>query len=208
VQATTWKDKVADPTNLWLRATRSEEDGRLAEATIFYLRDAAACVSSGLGARAALSCSCAASCLEKNGNVNAARNLYFEAAKIYEEQASASFGTSIRETLWLLQEAHDYYIIGGDAQKAAQVYNQCASLVRKSSPFITSETLDQALRIRRSATARPASPGVPVPQTSDVNGAIEGFLRLREMRVSKPVTAAETAVRAQRRPSVEKSIVS
>jgi hypothetical protein len=147
--------------------------------------------------------------LEKTGNINAARHLYFEAAKIYEEQAAAAFGTSIREALWLLQEAHDYFIIGGDAQKATQVYDQCASLARKSSPFLTGETLDQVLRIRRNATARPVSFGLSAPQTSDINGAIEGFLRLREMQVSKPTAPVETSsVRARRRPSVEKSIVS
>jgi hypothetical protein len=210
VPATTWKDKVADPSNLWLNATRSEEDGRFAEATVFYLRDAAACLTSNLGARAALSCSCAASCLEKTGNINAARNLYFEAAKIYEEQAAAAFRTSIREALWLLQEAHDYFILGGDAQKATQVYDQCASLVRKSSPFVTSEALDRVLRIRRGSAVRPVSFGLPAPQTSDMNGAIEGFMRLRDMQVSKSAASpAETpSVRAQRRPSIEKSIVS
>jgi len=209
VEATTWKDKVADPSNLWLRATRSEEDGRFEEATVFYLRDAAACLSSGLGVRAALSCSCAANCLEKTGNIHAARNLYFETAKMYEEEAAAAFGTSIREALWLLQEAHDYYIVGGDAQKATQVYDQCASLARKSSPFITGETLNQVLRIRRSAPSRPVSLGLPQPQTSDINGAIEGFLRLREMQVSKPAASAETSsAKARRRPSIEKSIAS
>jgi len=208
VPVTTWKDKVADPTNLWLRATRSEEDGRYAEATVFYLRDAAACLNGGLGARAALSCSCAASCLEKTGNINAARNLYFEAAKIYEEQAATAFGKSIREALWLLQEAHDFFIIGGDAQRASEIYDQCASLARKSNPFITGESLDKVLRIRRGASVRPISYGLPAPQTSDINGAIEGFLRLRETQVKSPTPAETPSVRARRRPSIEKSIAS
>jgi hypothetical protein len=210
VQSTTWKDKVADPSNLWLRATRAEEDGRFADATVLYLRDAAACLNGNSGARAALSCACAASCLEKTGNINAARHLYFETAKIYEEQAAAAFGTSIREALWLLQEAHDYFIVGGDARKAAEIYDQCASLARKSSPFVTSETLDKVLRIRRGATPRPVSFGLPAPQTSDINSAIEGFLRLREMQVSKPATppVKTSTIRTRRRPSVEKSIVS
>jgi len=108
-----------------------EEDGRFAEATVLYLRDAAGCLSQGLQVRAALSCSCAASCLEKTGNYNAARNLYFETARMYEEQADAVFGRSIREALWLMQEAHDYFIIGGDPQKATQIYDKCASLARK-----------------------------------------------------------------------------
>jgi hypothetical protein len=212
VEATTWKDKITDTSNLWLNATRSEEDGRFAEATVFYLRDAAACLGSHLEVRAALSCSCAASCLEKTGNFNAARNLYFEAAKIYEEEAAAAFRTSIREALWLLQEAHDYFIIGGDAGKAAQIYDQCASLARKSSPFVTGETLDQVLRIRRGAAApRPAPTGLFLPQTSDVNDAIEGFLRLRDARSPKSGTRPvekPSSVRAQRRPSIEKSIAS
>jgi hypothetical protein len=185
VQSTTWKDKLTDASNLWLCATGMEEDGRFAEATIFYLRDAASCLSQGLQARAALSCSCAASCLEKTGNINSARHLYFETAKMYEEQSDAVIGTSIREALWLLQEAHDYFIIGGDAQKAIQIYDKCASLARKSNPFVTGETLDNVLRIRRSTEPRPLSFALSVPQTSDVNGAIEGFLRLRDVQVSK-----------------------
>jgi hypothetical protein len=49
-----------------------------------------------------------------------------------------------------------------------------------------------------------------VPQTSDINGAIDGFLRLRETQGSRPPTTVGTSssVRARRRPSVEKSIVS
>jgi hypothetical protein len=211
VQSTTWKDKITDASNLWMNATRSEEDGRFAEATIFYLRDAADCLGRGLGARAALSCACAAGCLEKNGNINAARNLYFETAKMYEERADAVFGTSIREALWLLQEAHDYYIIGGDAQKAIQIYVKCASIARKSSPFVTAETLYKVLRIRRGTEARAVSSAYAMPQTSDVNGAIEGFLRLREMQISIAPTSPPVWTSARRtngRPSIEKSIAS
>ena len=111
--------------------------------------------------------------------MNAARNLYFEAAKIYEEAAELVFGSSIREALWLLQEAHDYYIIGGDAQKAGELYDECASLARKSSPFINGEMLDKVLRIRRDTKARSITFSVEA-QTSEVNNAIEGFLRLRD----------------------------
>ena len=210
VQATTWKDKLTDASNLWLTATGMEEDGRFAEATVLYLRDAAGCLSKGLHVRAALSCSCAASCLEKTGNYNAARNLYFETARMYEEQAEAVFGKSIREALWLMQEAHDYFIVGGDAQRATQIYDKCASLARKSSPFATSETLDRVLRIRRSTAVRAVSFRLALPQTSDVNGAIEGFLRLRDARVSKPEApvSSTSAAGTRKRPSVEKSIVS
>jgi hypothetical protein len=195
VEATTWKDTIADTSNLWLNATRSEEDGRFAEATVFYLRDAAACLDGHLEVRAALSCSCAASCLEKTGNFNAARNLYFEAAKIYEEQAAAAFRTSLREALWLLQEAHDYFIIGGDGGKAAQIYDQCASLARKSSPFVTSETLDQVLRIRRGAAPRPVPP--PPPKTSPPRSSPASDLRRkrRDRGVPAPQGRAVPKVR-------------
>jgi hypothetical protein len=209
VQAITWKDKIADSSNLWLNATRSEEDGKLAEATVFYLRDAAYCLGRQLAARAALSCSCAASCLEKEGNINAARNLYFEAAKIYEEQAAVAFGTSIREALWLLQQAHDHFIVGGDAQKAAQVYDRCASLARKLSPFISGENLDEVLGISRRTEATQASSSVPTPQTSEIDDEIEGFLRLRDAQASKATPQVQkSASGTRRRPSVEKSVVS
>lgn len=209
MQATSWKDTITDTSNLWLNATRLEEDGRFGEATVFYLRDAAECLKSGLGVRAALSCSCAASCLERTGNVSRARNLYFEAAKMYEERANLVFGTSIREALWLLQEAHDYFIIGGDAQKATQIYDKCASLARKSSPFVTGETLDKVLRIRRRTDARPVSFSPSVPQTSDIHEAVEDFLRLRDTGVTATASHNKTpAGRISRRPSIEKSIVS
>ena len=76
LQAATWKDKITDSSNYWLGAIRLEEDGRLSEAAVLYLKDAAEALKQGLRARAALSCSCAASCLEKTGKMNAARNLY------------------------------------------------------------------------------------------------------------------------------------
>lgn len=209
MQATTWKDKVVDPSNLWLSATRSEDDGRLAEAIVYYLNDASECLRRGLRARAALSCSCAASCLERTGNTNASRHLYIESAKMYEEQAKASFGTSIREALWSLQDAHDYYVMGGDSHKAGQIYDECASLAMKLSPFLARDNLDQVLRIRRSSEARPVTVSVPVPQTSDVSNAIDGFIRLRDGNISPLGPQAKaTTDRARRRPSIEKSIVS
>jgi hypothetical protein len=189
---------------------RSEEDGRLSEASILYLSDAAESLKLGLRARAALSCSCAAGCIERTGKTNAARNLYFEAAKMYEEAAEAAFGYSIRETLWLLQEAHDHYIIGGDSERASRLYDRCASLARKSSPFASTETLDNLLRIRRDTKARSVTFSLE-PQTTEVNGAIEGFLRLRDTQTSKVAVksrASPQAARSQRRPSIEKSIVS
>jgi tetratricopeptide (TPR) repeat protein len=210
LQAATWKDKITDSSNLWLGAVRLEEDGRLSEAAVLYLKDAAESLKRGLRARAALSCSCAANCLEKTGKMNAARNLYFEAAKIYEEAAELVFGTSIREALWLLQEAHDYYIIGGDAQKARELYDECASLARKSSPFITGETIDKVLRIRRDTKARSISFSVEA-QTSEVNNAIEAFLRLRDAPVpkeKKESTEKPATVNNPRRSSIEKGFTS
>jgi tetratricopeptide (TPR) repeat protein len=209
LQAATWKDKITDSSNYWLGAIRLEEDGRLSEAAVLYLKDAAEALKQGLRARAALSCSCAASCLEKTGKMNAARNLYFEAAKIYEEAAELVFGSSIREALWLLQEAHDYYIIGGDAQKAGELYDECASLARKSSPFINGGMLDKVLRIRRDTKARSITFSVEA-QTSEVNNAIEAFLRLRDAPAPKSKDQAETlaAVNNPRRSSIEKGFTS
>ncbi len=209
VQATTWKDKITDTSNSWLAATRSEQDERFGEAVVFYLRDAGDSLSRGLKARAALSCSCAAGSLEKMGNGNAARRLYLEAAKMYEEQAEAVFGTSIREALWLLQEAHDHFMIAGDGQKAAQVYDRCASLAKKSNPFVNSESLDQVLRIRRGAKPKPVAFSLPEPETSETRGAVSAFMSLREGQLSKVAPQAGTPrERIRRRPSIETSIAS
>ena len=209
MQAVTWKDKITDPSNVWLNAMRLEDDGQLSEAALLYLRDAAQSVAQGLGARAALSCSCAANCLERTGKINAARSLYVETAKIYEETANAVFGSSIREALWLLQESHDYYIIGGDAQKAGMIYDKCASLARKSSPFLTAETLENVLRIRRDARARPVSFSLDT-QTTDLKSAIDGFLHVRNKLSSKPGSKPRTKAEGgfYRRPSIETNIVS
>jgi hypothetical protein len=207
VQATTWKDKITDTSNSWLAATRSEQDERFEDAAVSYLRDAGASLSRGLKARAALSCSCAAGCLEKMGNGNAARRLYLESARMYEEQADAVFGTSIREALWLLQEAYDHFVVAGDGEKAAQVYEKCASLAKKSNPFVTSESLDQVLRIRRGASPKPASHSVPVSLTPESSDAMNAFMSLRDVQLSKVAPQAGTS-RIRRRPSIEKSIVS
>ena len=209
MQATTWKDKVVDPSNHWLSATRAEDDGRLDEAIVYYLRDASGCLSRGLRARAALSCSCAATCLEKTANTNAARHLYVEAARMYEAQADATFGSSIREALWSLQEAHDFYVAGGESQKAVEVYDRCASLVKKLSPFVTNEKLDEALRIRRDAQLKPLSFSIPASKSPDVTKAVDDFIRMRETNVPAVAASPKTpADRTRRRPSIEKSIVS
>lgn len=210
MQAATWKDKITDPANLWLNATRMEDEGHLPEAAVLYLSEASDALKRGLVARAALSCSCAAGCIERTGRAKAARDLYFEAAILYEEAADAVFGSSIREALWLLQASHDYFILGGDAEKAAKLYQRCASLARKSSPFISADALDGVLRIRRDAKPK-ATPHAPEAKSPEVDLAIEGFLRLRGSTppegAPKPPADPKQS-RLYRRPSIEKSIVS
>ncbi len=202
----TWKDKTTDVSNYWLSATRSEDDGLFQEAAVFYLQDAQQDLARGYKTRAGLSAACAASCIEKTGGLNMARHLYFEAARLYEEQADASLSTSLREGLWLLQEAHDYYVLGGDQDKANQVYDACVSLARKLNPFAASDDVSSMLRVRNVEVRRAQSPSIQAaPQASDVNEAVEEFLRLRES-TSAPIQVK--AKSAQRRPSVEKSIAS
>lgn len=206
MQAVTWKDRITDGANLWLNATRIEENGDFAEAAVFYLKDGADCLKHGMAARAALSCSCAANCLEKVGDMNAARNLYFEAGKIYEETADSVFGDSIREALWLMQEAHDQYLLGGDEQKATETYERCVRLIRKVSPFDTGSLANQLLRVRKSSDIR--APGLPksAPQTSDVKNAVEVFLRMRDVQPAASGGLKRGA--PERRFSDEKSIIS
>jgi hypothetical protein len=210
VQTTTWKDKIADSSNSWLRAMTAEEDGRLPEATVLYLADATDCLGRGLKARAALSCGCAAACLERMGNVNAGRHLYLEAAKIYEEQGDAAMESSLREALWLLQEAHDYFVMGSDVDNAARIYDRCASLAMKLNPFVTTDTLDGMLRIKPDAQARPTFFSIPAPEPREVSLAIDQFLRLRETQRGSSESRQPEKSPPQgnpKRDSVEKSVV-
>jgi hypothetical protein len=181
LRLTTWKDRITDTSNLWLNALRTENDQKLEEATVLYLRDSIECLKKGLLTRAALSCSCAAECQEKTGRYNDSRRLYLETARLYEESARASFGRSVRESLWLLQESSDYYALVGDKQKASEILDRYLSLARRLDPFAVVDGLDSPGRAVKAqeSIAGGGGGGSTLPQGPEVSGVVEEFLRLR-----------------------------
>ncbi len=112
-----------------------EEAGNFSEAFLVYLKDASECVEQSSLVRAALSCSCAATCLAQMGHMSRARQLYLEAAMLYEENADLVIAKSIRESLWCLEEAHEYFLLASDRNRAERVFYKHVSLVTRVNPF-------------------------------------------------------------------------
>jgi hypothetical protein len=118
----TWSDRLVSRHNLWLEATKEEDDGNFAQAVVMYLRDATSCWQSSLLSRAALSCSCAAGCFSRTNHQELSKILYAEAAIIYEEHSKNVIDLSIRESLWALQRAYENYVLAEEESKAQEAY--------------------------------------------------------------------------------------
>jgi hypothetical protein len=146
-----------DKNNLWLDAVNTEDDGNLSKATFLYLKDAKECWERGLRGRAALSCSCAASCLSKTSNWKYAVILYREAARIYEQNAYSVIDKSIRESLWSLQHAYENFILTSDNDKAEEVFQKYVSISAKISPFFGKEEAMKMLGFRQIVVAASSS---------------------------------------------------
>ena len=133
--AKTMMEVLANDSNLWLSASRSEERGDFISGMTLYLKDAKQCLKARWMTRAALSCSCTANCMLKAGHIDEAHRLYAEAGAIYVEHANKIIGNSMREALWSLQQAHESYYTAQDQYNAQRVYEQYVSLASKISPF-------------------------------------------------------------------------
>ena len=187
--AKTMMDELANDSNLWLSATRSEESEDFVSAMTLYLKDARQCLKAGWMTRAALSCSCTANCMMKAGHIDEAHRLYAEAGAIYDEHANKIIGNSIREALWSLQQAYESYYAAQDRYNEQRVYEQYVSIASKISPFYNTEekvdivdfTKRSRLDIVNDPRTRPYSPsGVQTsPLTPQAKEAIEGFFTER-----------------------------
>jgi len=174
-------DRITNEDNLWLNAIKMEDECNFFEAFGYYLKDASECLKQNSLVKAALSCSCAASCLANLGNLPATRQLYLEAARIYEENADAIIGESIRESLWSLQEAYEYYLLDGNADKAQKVYDKSLFLARKVNPFSGEDEIMQNLRMRKKHVDDTINITHNNLQTSDkIEEEIQNFMRQRK----------------------------
>jgi len=178
-------DRITNEDNLWLNAIKMEDECNYSEAFIYYLKDSSECLKQNSLVKAALSCSCAASCLVSLGTLTAARQLYLESARMYEENADSIIGESIRESLWSLQEAYEYYLLGGNGDKAQKAYDKSLFLARKVNPFSGEDEIMQNLRMRKKHADDTMNITHTNLQTSDkIEEEIQNFMRLRKLNLS------------------------
>ena len=155
-QLQSWSERLTDSNNLWLDATRSEDEGYFLKASTLYMEDAIICWKNGFLGRAALSSSCAASCLAKIRRSDVARIIYKESAKIYEENALLVLDRSIREALWSLQRAFEIYTIASEEDKAKAALEKYVSLAAKVFPMFGREDIRMAIRKGALLNAKPS----------------------------------------------------
>ena len=141
MRATTWVDRITDEKNPWLNAQKMEERGEFGSAAALYLDDASANLLSEKLAKAALSASCAASCLDALGFSNEARLIYSEVAQLYYLHAGRVAKVSLREWMWSLRQSGEFHLVCGEAEKAQAVYKEYAVLAGRVELFGESRKL-------------------------------------------------------------------
>ena|SRR5579864_8173337 len=180
---TTWLHRLTDESNQWLMAAKSDDSGRLADATSYYLRDATQCVKKNKMVQAALSCACAATCLEKMGFHQFADQLYAEAASIHVDNAIRVIGVSIRERLWSLERAHIFFLMAHEVQCANEVSNRKQALER-GDPFVDFEGTAAYSRASVMETID-APEGANEMDFSWISSAITDFFAARRIQTGK-----------------------
>jgi len=158
-----------------------EDAQNFLDASVFYLKDTVDCLKRSLLVRAALSCLCAADCLAKGGNMQEARNLYLEAASIYEENSDRIIGKSVRESLWSLQEAYEYFLFASDYYRAQHIFEKYTSLARKINPFFGEGEAIENLRQRKNSVEKITLHSSPssLKVSSEIHDAIRHLMDIR-----------------------------
>lgn len=212
MEAITWIDRITDETNPWLTANKKEEEDDFPQAVKLYLDDAGECLRQNVLVKAALSCSCAADCLTKLGQFHSAQLLYSETAHLYLENADYVIGKSVRESLWSMREAHEYFLLAEDKLAAKQVYDRLIHLESRVDPNIGN---GETTRMRQSRTPVIGGKSVretfPLDDSAGVAESLEQFLRLRRSRDGveiKSTPSAAVATARRRGPINEESIIS
>lgn len=188
----TWSDRLVSRHNLWLEATKEEDDGDFAQAVVLYLRDAISCWQSGLLSRSALSCSCAAGCFLRTNHRELAKILYSEAGIIYEEHSKNVIDLSIRESLWALQRAYENYVLAEEETRAQDMYFKYASLSARISPFFGKDEAIKLLGFKEAHGKTIASYNSVMQISGELIGHIEDFLESR--RAESKLRALDSAI--------------
>jgi len=182
MQNTTWIDRIADDSNLWFRATKSEDEEDYLSAIRFYLQDASDCLGQHILLRAALSSSCAADCLARMGDLSLSHALYSETASIYQENSEITMSHSIRESLWSLRETYEYLLLAGENQKAQEIYKRFSLLAKRVDPFYQDEKIQLPLANGILGNLKIGRDLTHLKSSTEVVQATEKFLQIRKSR--------------------------
>lgn len=178
-------DEITNKDNLWLNASRMEDEGNNFEAFVHFLKDATECLKQNSSIKTALSCSCAASCLVNIGNLTTARQLYLESARIYEENADSIIAESIRESLWSLQESYEHYLLGGNDEKAQKIYDKYIFLAKKINPFSGEDEIVKNLRMKKKhADTIMNMSNADLQISAQVEKAVQNFTSLKKSNLN------------------------
>jgi hypothetical protein len=182
MQATSWVDRITDESNPWLNAMKSEERGDFAGAAMLYLEDAMESLRGERLSKAALSGSCAAMCLDALGFSAQASSVYEEVAELYYENAKRVEKVSVRELMWSLWQAGQFFLAAGEEDKAESVYREYATIAGRVALFEdnTSIRIFEAAGSRRQLLSRDQ----PAPgDWSALLTAVQRFVNLRRSAI-------------------------
>lgn len=170
-------DRITNESNMWFQALKMEDEGNYHEAFKFYLQDSKLALKQKSLASAALSCSCAAICLSRLGNIPAARKLYHQSGIIYENNGDQVIGNSVREALWSYQEAYGYFTIACEDIYAQNVCKKLLSLARKVNPFFGEQEIIESLKLRKLELDFNTVSKTSMKMSADVDRQIDIFLQ-------------------------------
>jgi hypothetical protein len=179
-------DSLTDERNIWFNAVRSEDSHDYSSATILYLEDATRCLTRNMFSRAAMSATCAASCLVNLEDFGDAVDLYSVSASLYERNADLVVGRSIRESLWMLIHAYEYYVFVSDhvgSERVSRKYVELASRVDRFDTRSISDVLNsrkENVQIAKSKLepSSEVSPRNSIPDFQKIQHSIRSFLQL------------------------------
>lgn len=186
-------DSFTDELNAWFNAVRLEDSHDYSSASLVYLEDAGRCLSRNILVRAAMSTSCAASCLATMGDTEDALKLYSAAATLYEYNADLSIGKSMRESLWSLLHSFEYFTLVSDLVSAERTSKKYADLARRVDRFETRNVFEvlknrrENVLVERSNLSSPpvAIPVKNIPDINKIHRSMKSFLQQVQAVISK-----------------------
>lgn len=179
MQVNACSEKIPNESHLWLSATRNEDVGNLEESFRLYLLHSIEQLKKDSLINAALSCACAAKCAQTMNLNQISGKLCSESGKIYEEYSENILPKSIREALWSILAAYEYYILAGDVKRANSLEEKFVNLKQRLNPFYGEKEAVSLLREQKNNIPNFSFEENKVNISKTVLNALEEFLRFR-----------------------------